>query len=76
MVQPVVRASRVISTLSPDVAVALGEYEEPPTTAVDGGVVLGVMVSGIDLGRTKPTLETDVPPAASERVPERGCGEA
>jgi hypothetical protein len=55
-VHPVVKLSRVICTVSPEVAVALGVYEAPPTPAFVGAVVIGVMTSVIDLGRTRPTL--------------------
>jgi len=54
--QPVDLPSMVISTLSPEVAVALGEYVAPPTTALVGALVLDVMTSTIDPGGTRRAL--------------------
>jgi hypothetical protein len=53
-VHPVEVPSRVICTLSPEVAVALGEYVAPPTAAAVGALMLGVTTSTIDPGRTTP----------------------
>jgi hypothetical protein len=54
--QPVEAPSSVISTLSPEVAIALGEYVAPPAMALVGAFVLGVMTSTIALGITRLTL--------------------
>ncbi len=74
--QPVDATSRVISTWSPEVAVAFGEYEAPPTTAFVGALVVGVMTSTIDPGKTRATLSVNVPPAVTATAGDVGCGEA
>jgi hypothetical protein len=74
--QPVDVPSRVIATVSPEVAVAPGKYVAPPTSALAGALVFGVMTSVIDPGRTRPALKVEVPPTETVTAPDAGCGEA
>jgi hypothetical protein len=74
--QPVDVPSRVICTVSPEVAAAPGEYVAPPTTALVGVVELRVITSTIDPGSTSAKLRVDDPPAVTVTAPDVGCGEA